>query len=84
VNAGTTLKNKRKERDSPKAAQLAFSGPPEHIGANAPADRKKYLDLAFFKIKLINPSSESRTAEITLAIAAASAAVIATYSQNPL
>ncbi|KAH8656513.1 hypothetical protein BGZ60DRAFT_143341 [Tricladium varicosporioides] len=36
------------------------------------------------KIKLISPSSESRTAAITPAIAVASTAVIATYSQNPL
>jgi hypothetical protein len=54
VNAGTTLKSKRKDRDSPEAAGLAFSGVPEHMGANPPANRKKYLDLAFFKIKLIN------------------------------
>ena len=54
VNAGTALKSKRKERDSPEAAELAFSGPPEHMGANPPVNRKKYLGLAFFKIKLIN------------------------------
>ena len=54
VYAGTTLKGKRKERDSPEAAGLAFSGPPEHVGANAPANRKKYADLAFSKFKLIN------------------------------
>jgi len=48
-------------RDSPEAAQLAFSGPPEHMGANPPAGRKKYLDLASFKIKLINrPASHAQ------------------------
>jgi hypothetical protein len=43
---GTTHKNKRKERDSPETAQLAFSSPPEHMGLNPPADREKYLVLA--------------------------------------
>ncbi|KAH7389168.1 hypothetical protein BKA64DRAFT_645631 [Cadophora sp. MPI-SDFR-AT-0126] len=68
VNAGTTLKNKRKECGSPEAAQLGISGLPERMGTNPPADHK----------------TEPRTAAITPAIAAASEAVMMTYGQNLL
>ena len=64
VNAVTTLKSKRKERDSPEATELAFSRPPENMGANPPVNREKYFDIAFFKIKLINrPAFLSRPHE---------------------
>jgi hypothetical protein len=32
INAGNTLKNKRKECDSPEAGQLVFPGSPESMG----------------------------------------------------